>query len=61
MFSPTWHGPRIEGDSRFLLDGMPVALEDHVTECGCILIVSYRRLAKRLALGLAAGNTAAQD
>ncbi|MDB5768238.1 MAG: repeat containing protein [Collimonas fungivorans] len=30
----------IEGHSTFILDGIPVALEGHKTECGCTLIGS---------------------
>ncbi|MDF0606855.1 PAAR domain-containing protein [Neisseriaceae bacterium TC5R-5] len=30
----------IEGDNNYLLDGVPVALEGHLTECGCSLIAS---------------------
>ncbi|BDT68003.1 hypothetical protein os1_21840 [Comamonadaceae bacterium OS-1] len=28
----------VEGDARFLVDGIAVALEGHKTECGCSLI-----------------------
>ncbi|MBO9647894.1 MAG: PAAR domain-containing protein [Variovorax sp.] len=36
------HGvnPIVEGSSSFKLDGVPVALEGHKTECGCSLIGS---------------------
>jgi uncharacterized Zn-binding protein involved in type VI secretion len=30
----------IEGDGSYLVDGLPVALEGHKTECGCALIGS---------------------
>jgi uncharacterized Zn-binding protein involved in type VI secretion len=30
----------IEGDDSYLIDGIPVALEGHKTECGCTLIGS---------------------
>jgi uncharacterized Zn-binding protein involved in type VI secretion len=30
----------IEGEERCLIDGMPVALDGHRTECGCALIGS---------------------
>ena len=30
----------VEGDSSCLIDGVPVALEGHKTECGCSLIGS---------------------
>ena len=30
----------IEGSSSYLIDGIPVALEGHHTECGCTLIGS---------------------
>ncbi|WP_211443028.1 PAAR domain-containing protein [Collimonas humicola] len=32
--------PIVEGDSSMLLDGRPVALAGHRTQCGCILIGS---------------------
>jgi uncharacterized Zn-binding protein involved in type VI secretion len=36
------HGvnPIIEGDESMQLNGRPVALEGHRTECGCVLIAS---------------------
>jgi uncharacterized Zn-binding protein involved in type VI secretion len=39
------HGvnPIVEGTDKYLIDGIPVALEGHRTECGCVLVGTVNR------------------